>query len=72
MTDDEIQEVMARAADQLAQDMPDLLSEAAAKPFEFYPDDMAAFRVIDRIDWMLWSYNIYQPPLPLTLITGIN
>lgn len=73
MTDEEIQEVMAKAADQVAKDMPDLLSEAVAAPFEFYPDDMAAFRVIDRLDWRLWSYYLIgQQPLPLCIITGIN
>jgi hypothetical protein len=69
MTNDEI---MQAAADQLAKDMLDMLSPAVAMPFEFYPDDMAAFRVIDRLDWRLWSYTLIgSPPLPMCIITGI-
>lgn len=72
MTDEEIQEAMAKAADQVAKDMLDMLSDAVAAPFEFYPDDMAAFRVIDRIDWRLWSDTLLgQQPLPMCIITGI-
>lgn len=68
MTDEEIQEAMQLAADLLAAKMADLL-EALPPP---RPEDMEAFRVIDRLDWRIWSYRLIgPPPLPLYIITGV-